>query len=179
MHPLTELLEAIKQALVDHYGAHEEIVRGIHLLKSANAQNKEIETPAIFIDVGDIEYGTEDDEEESGMILSIPIDIHCVLGTDTENLELAILEFATQIAFVIRCNDFGMKDSVTTETTGMIEVSPINVRQGYEARIVSFTPRLYIESLNPSQPSVPWAGYNAEHHVKENHPDPIKDELNF
>ena len=121
-----------------------------------------INTPAALIEIETLDDAPDDapdddlgDEGDGRDALLCTVSIHCVLGTNTANLQRELWNFAAELMRGMKRHDFGLHEENAGGRPSDVNALAgrfVKGQAGYDSRVVSFNQVVYVgdEQFEPS-----------------------------
>ena len=152
-------LSSFHQAIIDHLKSGLDQNVTVDIYDNAFEGNS-IPTPAALIQIA--EMGEGQDIGDDRCPLMVGVSVHCVLSTETPDVQLQIRNFAAQVIRLVRRQLFGLAGAVSRPID--LDAMPGAVKEGsdevpgFESWVVEFNQTLYLgesvwkpEGVTPSR----------------------------
>lgn len=141
---LRELHDAILANLRDTYRDRVYTIAAYDPFPELDGQDpKPVDTPAILLEIEDIEPGEMDGTDRTPLHLSFVA--HCILSFRTTDLQLELREFGADMLAHVRDNRWGLRDSVRQPTA--LSAKPGEFRpdlDGFDSMLVRWEHEVYV-----------------------------------
>jgi hypothetical protein len=143
MTTLTEFHLAIENAIDAHFGDNVNTIAWYQQGETPAGQPLPIITPAVILEIESAEEGDDIGDDRAPLLCHFTA--YCILGQQTEALQIQVREFAAQLFKKVRKNKWGLAHNVSFP--GMVTLGPGKFdpeKNGFDSWYVSWDQTLYL-----------------------------------